>query len=147
MKRNLLIAVASMLVAGSVSAADFQVWTYADKGGRDAVVSVSFIGDGQTQDAQIDLKIPDGYRVSGSSTKTAGSVCAASAEKALLRAVPPSGDGKPLASAMMDVCTFKLTATGEKAVGKPQIEVAFKECGGAAGATACGIQTPDVSEK
>lgn len=146
MKRVLMLAVASILATGTAFAGDFQVWTYADKNGRDAVVSVSFVGDGQTQDAQIDLKIPEGYRVVGSSTKVAGSVCAASAEKGLLRAVPPSGEGKALPSSMMDVCSFKLSATGEKASGKPKIEVAFKECVGASEAS-CGVQTPDVSER
>lgn len=147
MKRTLMVLAGSLFLAGAASAADFQVWTYADKGGRDVVVAVSFIGDGVTQDAQIDLRIPAGFRVSDSAVKTAGSVCAASGEKGLIRAVPPSGEGKPLSSGMMEVCTFKLSSTGEKAAGVPKVEVAFKECGGPAGESACGVQTPDMSEK
>ena len=147
MKLNSIVLAASMLVAGAASAADFQVWTYADKGGRDMVLAVSFIGDGATQDAQIDLNIPTGYRVAGSVVKAAGSVCAASGEKGLIRVVPPSGEGKPLPSAMMEVCTFKLTSTGEKSAGVPKVEVAFKECGDAAGSRTCNVQTPDTSER
>jgi hypothetical protein len=147
MKRILMVLAGSAFFAGAATAADFQVWTYADKGGRGAVLAVSFIGDGATQEAQIDLRIPEGFRVDGSAVKTAGSVCAASAEKGLIRAVPPSGEGKPLPSGMMEVCTFKLVSTGEKAVGKPKIEVAFKECADSAGERACGVQTPDMSER
>jgi hypothetical protein len=146
MKRILMFLAGSAFFAGAATAADFQVWTYADKGGRGAVLAVSFIGDGATQEAQIDLKIPAGFRITESVVKTAGSVCAASAEKGLIRAVPPSGEGKPLPSGMMDVCTFKLASTGEK-VGAPKVEVAFKECADASGERACGVQTPDVSER
>ena len=141
-----MVLAGSAFFAGAATAADFQVWTYAGKGGRDAVLAVSFIGDGATQEAQLDLRIPAGFRVAESAVKSAASVCAASGEKGLIRAVPPSGEGKPLPSGLIDVCTFKLVGTGEK-VGAPKIEVAFKECGDASGARACGVQTPDVSER
>lgn len=146
MKLSSMFLAASMLVAGAASAADFQVWTTAGKGG-DVVLAVSFIGDGATQDAQIDLKIPAGYRVAASEMKSAGSVCAASSEKGLIRALPPSGNGKPLPSGIMDVCTFKLSSTGEKPAGLPTFEVAFKECGAASGERTCGVQTPEASVK
>ena len=146
MKRTLMVLAVSAFGAGAASAADFQVWSYADKGGRDVVLAVSFIGDGKTEEAQIDLRIPQGFRVAGSVVKTAGSVCAASGEKGLIRAVPPSGEGKPLPSGMMEVCTFKLTGTGEK-VGAPKFEVASKECGNVSGSLACGVQMPDTSER
>lgn len=146
MKFSSVLLAGSMLFAGAASAADFQVWTAAGKGG-DVNLTVSFIGDGATQDAQIDLRIPTGYRVAGSEVKAAGSVCAASGEKGLIRAVPPSGDGKALPSGMMDVCTFKLASTGEKPAGVPVFEVAFKECAGAAGDRTCGVQMPETSTK
>jgi len=147
MKLKTLFLAASLLVAGAATAGDFQVWTYADKAGRDATLAVSFIGDGKTEEAQLDLKIPAGFRVTGSAIKTAGSVCVASGEKGIIRAVPPSGEGKPLPAGMMDVCTFKLASTGDKPAGVPKFEVAFKECGGTAGDVACGVQTPETSER
>lgn len=147
MKRTLMVLATSMFAIGSVSAADFQVWTQADKSGRNVLLSVSFIGDGVTQDAQIDLRIPAGFNVSESSVKMAGSVCAAFGDKGMIRAVPPSGAGKPLPSGLSDVCTFKLTSTGQKPAGVPQIEVAFKECGDPSGERSCGVQMPDVSER
>jgi len=147
MKRTLMVLATTMFAAGSVSAADFQVWTQGDKGGRNVALTVSFIGDGATQEAQLDLRIPAGFRVAESSVKMAGSVCVGLADKGLIRAVPPSGAGKPLPSALTDVCTFKLTSTGEKLAGVPQIEVAFKECGDPAGERTCSVQTPDLSQR
>ena len=147
MKRTLMVLATAMLANGSVSAADFQVWSQADKSGRDVLLSVSFIGDGATQEAQLDLRIPAGFRVADSVVKTAGSVCVGLGEKGLIRAVPPSGAGKPLPSGLMDVCSFKLISTGEKPAGAPKIEVAFKECGDTTGARSCGVQTPDMAER
>lgn len=145
MKRAMVFA-ALMIAAGVSNAGDFQTWTYAGKGGN-VVLAVSFIGDGVTQDAQLDLRIPEGYRVTGSATKAAGSVCASFADKGIIRAVPPSGAGKPLESTMMDVCTFNLVAAKGAVASAPTFEVAFKECAAPSGEMNCGVQSPDVSEK
>ena len=84
-------------LAGAASAGDFQTWTLAGKGGE-VVLAVSFIGDGVTQDAQLDLAVPAGYRVVSNTTKAAGSVCASFASESKIRVVPPSGAGHDLLS-------------------------------------------------
>ena len=146
MNRFASFVIGSLLLSGTASAADFQVWTYAAKG-SDLIVSVSFMGDGKTQEAMIDLAIPAGYRIVDSAVKMSGSVCAASAEKGLMRVVPPSGEDKALGKSMTDVCSFRLASTGEKIGGTPNIDVAFSECFGGGAAATCNVQSTDVSQK
>jgi hypothetical protein len=144
---NRAILFASLLCAtGAASAGDFQLWTLAGKGGE-VVLAVSFIGDGVTQDAQLDLAVPAGYRVVSHATKAAGSVCASFPSDSKIRIVPPSGEGQPLPSTLMEVCTFKLVAEKGAMAGAPAFEVVFKECAAPTGETNCGLQSPDLSEK
>lgn len=139
--------VASVLVCSSASAGQFNVWTY--NSGDRGMVTVSFAGDEISQDAQLDLAIPAGYEFVEAKTLVAGSVCAGSTKDRLLRAVPPSGAGSPLASAETDYCSFVLRAKGgiKPAGGSPvQLTPRLTECAGASDTT-CQVEVMDVSEK
>lgn len=134
--KKFAIAAAALLVSGSVFAGSFESWTMADKKGGVTVV-VSFQGDGVTQDAGVDLAIPEGYTVGKSVVKVAGSICM-STEK-FMRVVPPSGAGEALPKGAVDYCSFSLRAKkGAVAAGPVVLTPVFTECAAPTGIQSCG---------
>ena len=137
-------AIAASVLSFSAHAGQFQVWSY-DTGKGQTHVEVSFAGDGITQDAQLDLAIPAGYKLVSAKSLVDGSVCVASDEASLMRAVPPSGAGEPLTSNEVNYCRF-VFAKGAVAKGKLTFEPKLTECAGI-GAAACQVDFQDVSDK
>jgi hypothetical protein len=137
-------AVALAVASFSAQAGQFHVWSY-DTGKGQTHVEVSFAGDGVTQDAQIDLAMPAGYKLVSAKNLVEGSVCVASEEAKLIRAVPPSGAGKALASNDTNYCRF-VFARGPSVKGKLTFEPKLTECAGS-GAAECQVEFQDVSEK
>lgn len=137
-----LLAAAALFSSAS-SAGNFNVWTYNTEKNQ-THVEISFAGDGITQEAQLDLSVPAGFRLVEAKSLVSGSVCAGSEKAGLLRAVPPSGEGKPLTSKETNYCRFVLARLA-KASGPLTFDSKLTECVGA-GATSCSFQVQDVSE-
>ncbi len=118
MKMNLCCApifafVALAMVSLSAQAGGWEVWTE-KKGADQLTVVASFAGDSKIEDAHLDLAIGSGFEVVDIQTVQKGAVCAASTEKGLLRALPPSGAGAPLAKTLSDTCVFTVRITASK---------------------------------
>ena len=102
---------AAAFVSTSAFAGQFEMY-YQHVGNNRLVAIVSFAGDATTQDAQADFSFGPELEFVSAKTKVAGSVCAGSQEKGLIRIVPPTGAGKPLSTKAMDYCSFSFTVKG-----------------------------------
>lgn len=118
-----LVGATSLATAG-----DWEVWTEKRNGDR-LVVATSFAGDAKIEDAQIDLKVEGSFEVISVETLHKDAVCVASAARGLLRSLPPSGAGTPLAKAAADTCVFTLRVLGAKTWEPEQlVKVEKTEC-------------------
>lgn len=134
---------AGAVLLGSCAVAQAGDWSVNldPKGGNRVDVILSFSGDGATEDTQIDVKVKSPFRVLSTDTLMKGSVCVASVEKAILRAVPPSGAGSALAKSINDTCVFSLMFDQKSAMDDfaSEFEVGFVECASSvSGAVKCG---------
>lgn len=135
--KNFTFLAAALLISSTASAGSFESWTMADKKAGAVTVVVSFQGDGVTQDAGVDLGIPEGYIVTKSVIKVAGSVCM-STDK-FMRVVPPSGAGEALPKAAVDYCSFALRAKKGAVVSQSiNLVPVFTECAAPTGIQSCG---------
>lgn len=129
-----VIAAATLMLGASValagSSGEFSTFVYETKSGTTDVV-VAFSGDGVTQEAQLDLLFDAGLTVSSAEVLLPGSVCVANPDAHGLRAVPPSGAGKALATKTTDVCKFSLVRAPSLAKSfraSSSISVRLSEC-------------------
>lgn len=141
------LVVGSLLIgaSGLVSAGSFDTWTMQDSKAKRTTVVVSFTGDGATQEAQLDLDVPEGLELAKAVVKVAGSVCAAIPGNKI-RVVPPSGAGEALSSRAVDYCSFSFRSNGALSKAKPEFKVSFQECATTTGASACTHQTSDITQ-
>lgn len=118
------IACSSMAVAGEWSV------SLDSKGGNRVEVIATFNGDAITEEAQIDLKPKGAFVVEKVESLISGSVCVGSAEKGILRAVPPSGAGTGLAKSAHDTCVFTIRFLQKELLADfaAQFDVSFAEC-------------------
>ncbi len=128
LSKAILSAALCGLTASSAIAGDWEVWT--EKRGSDQLTIVtSFGGNGLIEEAQIDLNMSGAFEVIDTQVLQKGSVCVASAEKNIIRSVPPSGAGTALKSKATDACMFTLRLTSVKAWEPTEVvSVGFKEC-------------------
>lgn len=106
----------------------WEVWAEKQGGDRLTIVA-SFGGDGQIEEAHLDLNLKGSFEVIDTQTLWKGSVCVASAEKNILRAVPPSGAGKALKASMAEACMFTVRITSKKGwAAEDMIGVSLHEC-------------------
>lgn len=99
------------LCAGGVSAGTFSYPnTIVVPGAPTETLTISFAGDGDTQDAGIDLNLPANVTASAPAVLVAGSVCGV-VDADTIRIVPPSGAGTPLTSTPTAYCSFQLETT------------------------------------
>lgn len=133
---------ATILASTGALAGNFEVWTYNTGSTMDVVVS--FSGEGKTQDSQLDFQFPDWAASVKAEVVVPGSVCVASKEAGIIRAVPPSGAGEALSSKAVDYCRFSLKA--KPGVERTELGQRFVECASPGGASACGVKVIDVSD-
>ncbi|MBL0027760.1 MAG: hypothetical protein IPO95_01280 [Rhodanobacteraceae bacterium] len=139
----------SALIGGatfSAFAAGFESWSMTEKRTGATTIVVSFAGDGEAQDAQVDMPIPAGYKLVKASVKVPGSVCVGTPD-GKLRAVPPSGAGQALSTKNTDYCSFMIKP--EKAGSQAKVAFATTQavCGSPAkGEYACAHSDASVSE-
>lgn len=139
---------AGLVTAASVcvQAAGFESWSMTEKRAGMTTIVVSFAGDGEAQDAQIDMPIPAGYKMAKALVKVEGSVCVATPD-GKLRAVPPSGAGKPLPSKNIDYCVFSLKPDKAGSQSKVAFSAVQAICGSPSkGEYSCSHSDASVSE-
>jgi len=126
-KSGLVAALIATSVAPAI-AGDWEVWT--EKQGSDKLTIVtSFAGNGSIEEAHIDLNIDGNFEVVDTQVLQKGSVCVASAEKNIIRSLPPSGAGSALKSKATDTCLFTIRMTSVKTWNPAEVvTVGFKEC-------------------
>ncbi|MGQ0800466.1 MAG: hypothetical protein ACT4NL_10185 [Pseudomarimonas sp.] len=113
LKSNAITALLLLGVAGSASASGWEVW--AEKQGSDRLTVVtSFSGDGELDEAQVDVTLKASFEIIDAQPLMEGAVCVGSSEKGVLRSVPPSGAGTALKSKTTDACMFTVRVTGAK---------------------------------
>ncbi len=116
--RNIFVKAAISAVlfgafAGQASAAGWEIWT--EKQGSDQLVIVtSFSGDGELDEAQVDLSVMGGFEILEAKSLMKGAICAGFKDQSMLRSVPPSGAGSALKSQSTDACMFTIRVTGAK---------------------------------
>ncbi|MBD8527330.1 hypothetical protein [Pseudomarimonas arenosa] len=135
--KNLCVAssgLAALLLAGSASAGEW-VLSVDPQGGNRVEVFATFHGDGATEEAQLDVKLNGAFAVESVEKLIPGSVCVASVEKNILRAVPPSGAGVGLPKGAHDTCVFTLRFLQKSMVAdfSSQFDVSFTECASSKG--------------
>jgi hypothetical protein len=113
-------------LAGGVAAGDWEVWTQ-NRAGPNMVIMTSFAGDGSTEEAHLDLEMAVPFEVVHVDTLQKGAVCVASKERNVLRAVPPSGAGQPLAKNATEACMFTIRVKGNPTLAEI-VKVSFAEC-------------------
>lgn len=104
-------AILLLVGAGGVSAGTFDFNnTIVVPGGAAETLDIFFAGDGDTQDAGIDLDVPANVTINGGVALVAGSICS-NFDADTIRVTPPSGAGTPLTSTRTAYCRFNVDST------------------------------------
>lgn len=133
---TLLATMASAAIAGTYSTNNPTIAP-----GANGTVTVSFAGDGTTQDSQWDFTYNTAVLTpSAPMILVPGSVCsifpAAGMVPAFVRVSPPSGAGNPVTSTNTAYCSFTFAVAAGAATGQSAFTTRFIECEGAAGPVA-----------
>ncbi|HET6603805.1 MAG TPA: hypothetical protein VFG21_06255, partial [Xanthomonadaceae bacterium] len=134
-----VLAVSGLLIAGIANAGTFSQSPDPGsvvRGGSASNVDFLFAGDGETQDAQLDITLSSVADLTITpSILVPGSVCVL-VDADTLRIVPPSGAGVALTSTATAYCRFAFTATAGATLGLRTWTTDFIECASPAGAAA-----------
>jgi hypothetical protein len=127
---KLALASAALVIGGAATAGDWEVWTE-KRSETEMVLMTSFAGDGQTEEAHLDLSLAGPFEIVKIDTLQKGAICVGSSERNMLRAVPPSGAGTPLSQEATDACMFTLRVKSQgkgRANAAGLVKISRSEC-------------------
>jgi len=113
MKRNIIhtaLCALGLVALGSANAGTFTTNSPSGQPGSTVTYTVSFAGDGETEDAQLDASFPAASfsAVVANPALVPGSTCTVPGGNSI-RVVPPSGGGVALTSTATAYCSFQVT--------------------------------------